>query len=231
MIPSELTPTDLERLAAEFCSPSGTVPTYYERVHRKDGEIAATNGRILIHIRHPLITPADGAHPPVFSLEPPSTPSLAGPEWIHGPLQSAVRPAMQAVRERLPGLQENFRLRTTSEMTRRICPCCGQEMWGDDDGDLHDPDEFLSENEPDEESTAGHILLRFASGNFASVSLYGLDLALHAANILGGATALRYDGTHLLSVEGDGWYVILSTVHRFVGDAAFDLAVPDPATP
>ena len=226
MIPNTVTPDDLERLAAEFCARPGTLPSYYTRVHRRAGEIAATNGCVLLHVHHPLVVAADGAHPPVFDLAPPTTPALAGPEWIAGPLADAVRPAMHAVRERLPRLLEDFRRRAETSMTVRTCPCCGQTMWEDEDGDLHDPDDYVDENAPDEESVAGGILLRCPDGCFTRVLVRSLDLALRAADLLGGATALRYDGRMLVSLEGEGWYVVMASEHRLVGDAGLEIDLP-----
>ena len=133
---------------------------------------------------------------------------------------------MRALRERLPKIQEDFEKKAEYGMSRRTCPCCGQTFWEDDDGDFHDPEEYIEENRPDEYSVGGNVMLSFSDSAFLSVALANLGKALRAAKLLGGATALRYDGHNILELDGDGFYIVLATAYRCVGAAEISIQVP-----
>ena len=223
---SEMQLDALDQIASEFLGKPGDLPSYRRTIHKRDGELAATDGRVLIHVWHPQIRAVDGANEKVLDFQRPKTAFVAGADWIRGPLDELVAPAMRALRERLPGIQEDFAKKAEYGMSRRTCPCCGQTFWEDDDGDFHDPEEYIEENRPDEYSVGGNVMLSFPDSAFLSVALANLGKALRAAKLLGGATALRYDGHNILELDGDGFYIVLATAYRCVGAAEISIQVP-----
>ena len=224
----DFTPDALDHIASEFLGKPDTLPTYRRKVHKRDGELAATDGHVLLHVQHPLIKADKESRGEVLDFGRPGGSIIAGAGWIHGALSDAVAPAMQSVWERLPNLRAAFAEKAERGMTRRNCPCCGQQFWEDEDGDFHDPETYLEENAPDEYSVGGLFMFKFADGGFNSVALCNLDKALRAARLLGGATALRYDdkGVRCFCLEGEDWFIVLAAAYRCVGDARLSIDVP-----
>ena len=221
----DYSPDALDLIASEFLGKPDTLPTYRRKIHKRDGELAATDGRVLLHVRHPLIKGDKESRGEVLDFGRPGGSIIAGAGWIHGALSDAVEPAMQSVRERLPKMQEKFAEEAERGMTRHWCPCCGRKFWEDEDGDFYDPEAYLEENAPDEYSVGGNFMFKFADGGFFSVALCNLDKALRAARLLGGATALRY-GNGIFGLEGEDWFIVLAAAYRCVGDSKLSIDVP-----
>ncbi len=222
----DYSPETLETIASEFLGKPNELPSYRRKVHKRDGELAATEGRVLIHIWHPLVKADEGSKREVLDFNIPESSIVACADWIHGPLADAVAPAMRNVRERLPNLRATFAEDAERGMTRRYCPCCGKRFWEDEEGDFYDPETYLEDNAPDEYSVGGNFMFKFADGSFSSVALCNLDKALNAAKLLGGAMALRYDGKSIFKLEGEDWFVVLAAAYRCVGDAKREIDVP-----
>lgn len=207
---NELSPEALNRIASEFLDTSHDAPPYRTRVHARKGELAATDGRILIHISDPRLEASDGSSSKVLDFRIPETVAVADAAWIRGPLKDAVHPRMVDVRKRLPKMQEAFAEKAERDMTSHWCPCCGKKFWEDFDGDFYDPEAYLDENQPTELSVGGDVQIRIPAGGPPSpiVAASYLDKAVCAALILGGYVVLRVNEIEVV-FEGDGWFVCI----------------------
>lgn len=224
MSKNDLGPRALEQIATEFLDTAHDAPSYRTRVHARKGELAATDGRILIHISDPRIEASDGSRAEVLGFRLPETVAVADAAWIRGPLKEAVLPRMVDVRKRLPKMQETFANEAERGMTRHWCPCCGRKFWEDEDGDFYDPDVYLKENQPSELSVGGDVLIRIPAGGPPSpiVAAYYLDKAVCAALILGGDVVLRVNEIEVV-FEGDGWFVCIMAKRYFGFDVSIDV--------
>ncbi len=186
------------------------------RIHARKGVLAASDGRILIHVESPVITPVEMSAESVLDFTADGFKVIAGKRLIESvvvPLAcfAYVKGATRATKIRERASLELQRAR------RRICPHCGEDIIESDCGAFVTPDEFLEERLTEAEEVMGHATIHFGP-HAASVGIKHLHTALEAASALGGAEILEAapvddnrSRIQMLRLRGEGWFIVIVT--------------------
>lgn len=189
-----------------------------KRLQLREGEAAATDGRILARVDLPGFSPtpeqAAECYEPAFkvALEKPAF-LAADREWIIKELNIAVEDEWVEINKRHEAEEDA----AIAEFNRRSarCPCCGEDIAIVDDegfsicGRLRSFDEWIDEEAPPPLRSPVHVDLR-ATGSEEAFRVFVRDLyrALVVALALGGADELRI-AEHQLQLAGNGFVVIV----------------------
>lgn len=223
-----ITPDDMFAVASMFTDRPGA---RRGEVYARTGEMAASDGRMLVRIKSPIITeiPCKNARDAeaFFQFVPEAETRLAGREWIEGALFPAVEKQMALEGARLEKVRsENQAERWHVSFAR--CPCCNAEIVIDN-GDIVERDVWERDIEPDPRCDGGMMALtgnRVTNGSMIFRVFY-LDRMRRAGTILGDVEGL-YCGSFHLVLRGAGWFVVLASM-RHEQDASPDekIAVPE----
>lgn len=225
-------------LAAQFRGEDG----HYKRVHVGDGMLAASDGRIMLHVDVPGIQRKEGDGEEVgslrFGVEKIASeawrgwPRMGGPEWCQKTLLEAVWPLWKkAAEEAQKKSQESFRQsgRERSD-ARRTCPHCGEDVF-EEDGRLV-TDEQWDEWHGDSvyRPVDAQVYLEIAlPGKRMCFNAAYLKMALDSALNLGGLQGafLDADYSEAAVFVGSGWFVFLMPVRLLGVDMDMDwVAIP-----
>lgn len=194
---------ELKAIAIEFAEPNGR--GHRGRVNARPGLLAATDGRVLIHVESPVIEEIPDSASSFLDFTPEPTMRVAGREWI----ETELRPAVDAA-DKQDLVKSDMRRRefmAQAERDRRRCPCCDAEVIDDGD-DLVEYEGYLEENTPDSRCATSSFGLRPRGVNDRRYfSTFYLARMLWAAAVLGGAEALRL-GANQLVLKGAGWWIV-----------------------
>lgn len=222
---------ELKGIASPFCADPDH-DHVRSMVFARPGEIAASDGRILIHIESPEIAPpADKELPSqavgVLNFRPEGDEVvLAHREWIAA--QSAkISPAWQDAYEEYQRRVDRFDDDPDTYIRReggrlRECPCCGEALVVQGD-DVTTYGQWLTENRPSEwYDISGNVRIRVPGEPSIYVSLRYMHIALVAAECLGGADTMSLVGGMQLVFRGKGWFVTMMRM-RTNGGAMSDI--------
>ncbi len=218
---------ELLELARRFAEP-GDGGYGRQRVHVRGGHLAATDGRILLHVESPAVRDTEDALSAIVGFRPEQAATrVAGANWVMGELAPRVSAeyarAEKRMREKRDKLEAEARART------RTCPHCCTPFVVDEDGDVCDIDEYLAGELPDMAHDGPAVWLRFGNDMLARrVSLHYLAKALDAARRLGGDAELWIGEGIQVILRGEGYFVIIAKMRSDGHDEEDDIDIDVP---
>lgn len=199
-----------------------------QRVHVRGGHLAATDGRILLHVESPAVRDTEGAVSGIVGFRPERATRVADADWVMGELAPRVSAEYARAEKRM--LEKRERFEAEARARTRRCPCCGAPAVVDEDGNLHDIDEYLAEELPDMAHNGPAVWLHFGGARLArKISLHYLATALDAARRLGGDAELWIGEGIQVILWGAGFFVVIATMRRDDREDEDDIDVQVPA--
>ena len=218
---------ELLALAGRFTE-AGVGGNERQRVHVRGGHLAATDGRILLHVESPAVRDTEGAVSSVVGFRPeyPAT-RVAGADWVMGELAPAIAEKHAQAEKRARAAHEEAE--REARRKAKTCPHCYGEVVVDENGDLVDFDEYLAELQA-AAAEGPSVWLHFGGARLArKVRLHYLATALDAARRLGGDAELWIGEGIQVILWGAGFFVVIATMRRDGRDVEDDIDVQVPA--
>lgn len=199
---------ELLALAQRFTE-AGSQGSKLQRVHASGGHLAATDGRILLHVESPAVLDTEDAVSSIVGFRPERAEKVADADWVMGELAPRVSAEYARAEKRM--LEKRDAAEAEARGRTRTCPCCGSPFVVDEDGDLGDIDEYLAGELPDMAHNGPAVWLHFGGDRLArKISLHYLATALDAARRLGGDAELWIGMGIQVILRGEGYFVIIA---------------------
>ena len=223
-----LTAAQLIELARPFLDTCGD----RARVHLRPGELAATDGRVLLHVFRPDIAPDSPAEEDsILDYRPIGQETVVARRDFLATLAGFVLPVRRRAHEELLRRQREFDADPFAELRDEVfcCPCCGTQLVYDS-GDALEAAEYIERYRPDVRDEKGVAMIHGAVRTVA-VGLRYLAVVLEAAGALGAAETLSFVGSApTLVFRGDGWFAALMPLRIDLDDdgGEFDVDIDLP---